>query len=647
MAVFPLQTSNVFSYTFAGHLGQGVSYLQASNNNPIFNIGGRSWTIECWFKPVGLGYHWVGGASYGAIFSKRLGATATSSYFGYIQAESNRIGFYNGTEYVSQTTLSPNTWNHIAWVFNQGANVRIFVNGLNVMTTTAVTSVVNNEARFYIGKNDNENNQIVGDISNFRITLGQALYSGESFNVSTYPVQLPNNAIGPHAGGANVAASLTGNVIFLTCNDQIIKANGNTVIDGFTSVGLVTPHFVDTTELQNFSYYFPGNTVTQAQNSTVLVTNTTNSLNLNTDFTIETWFYPQTNTGVLLERGYAGIGNNNASYILIWDTPNNNINFAVANANNAAYSLGSLTGETGSLGAPVMNAWNHIAVTRTGNTYRGFLNGALTFTPGTNANTPYAALGRGLTIGGMFNSGQTYATGIPSNTISGFISNLRIIRGNSVYNAAFTPSTTRLPVVTNTILLTALTPTFQDLSGNHSIAANGQSEITFSPATPFLANSVINANATSSMTTNYGVGQELIKIYDTYNFVRFGQTKDIYAALAQELGRMYSKFNTPLFTVSAAHNIFTLGQDQSKITDKIDTAEMAFSMPVNVYTLGQDQGRIYNKLEVGKMAFSVPLTVYTLGQDQGRIYAKQLTGPNFAYIPVGGVGSGAEYQFWS
>lgn len=646
MAVFPLQTSNVFSYTFAGQLGQGTSYLQASNNNPIFNIGGQSWTIECWFKPVGLGYRSYDGVSaWGAIFSKRLGSSATSSYLGYIQATSSRIGFYNGTEYASQTTLSPNTWNHIAWVFNQGANVRIFVNGLNVMTTTAVTSVVNNEARFYIGKNDGESNQIVGDISNFRITLGQALYSGESFNVSTYPVQLPNNAIGPHAGGANVAASLTGNVIFLTCNDQIIKANGNTLINGFTSVGDVYPHIVEPTEIKTFSYFFPGNTSTQAQNGTVLVTNTTNSLNLNTDFTIETWFYPQTNTGVLLERGYAGVGNNSASYILIWDTPNNNINFAVANANNNTYSVGALTGAAGSLGAPTLNAWNHVAVTRAGNTYRGFLNGALTFAPATNTNTPYAALGRGLTIGGMFNNGQTYATGMPANTISGFISNLRIIRGNSVYNAAFTPSTTRLPVVTNTILLTALTPAFEDLSGNHSIAANGQSEITFSPATPFLANSVINANATSSLTRNYDVGQDQGRIYNKFDFARLGQMMNIYAAVAQELGRIYDKLDIG-YAIGPRNNAFTLGQDQGKISNKLEFNR--FSMQTQIYhTLAQDQGRIYNKLDVGKMAFSVPLTVYTVGQDQGKIIAKQLSRTDFAYIPVGGLGSGAEYQFWS
>ena len=621
MAVVRPQTSNVFSYTFAGQLGQGTSYLQASNNNPIFNIGGQSWTIECWFKPVGAGLRSADVGPWGAIFSKRLGATATSSYLGYIQATTNRIGFYNGTEYASQTTLSPNTWNHIAWVFNQGANVRIFVNGSNVMTTTAVTSVVNNEARFYIGKNDGENNQIVGDISNFRMTVGQALYSGESFNVSTYPVQLPNNAVGSHAGGANVAASLTGNVIFLTCNDQVIKSNGNTTINGFTHVGFVYPHVVDTNEVQNFSYFFPGNASSRGQNGTVLVTSTTNSLNLNTDFTIETWFYPQTNTGVLLERGYAGVGNNSASYILLWDTPNNNINFAVANANNVAYSVGSLTGAAGSLGAPTINSWNHIAVTRAGNTYRGFLNGALTFNPGTNANTPYAALGRGLTIGGMFNSGQIWTLGIPANTISGYISNLRVIRGNSVYNAAFTPAQTQLPNVTNTSVLTALTPIFQNLAEPGNIVQSaGMDQITVSTFSPFTANAVANANATTAILVNPATGDTQGKIYNKFDYQNFGQVINIYPALGFRQGRIYNKFDY-----------------------------QSFGQMVNIYpAIGFRQGRIYDKIESAEFAMSVPI-YNAVGQDQGRIYDK-IESAEFAYIPTGGVGGptgNIEYQFWS
>ena len=618
MAVVSLQTSNVFSYTFSGHGNTHFNCITV-NPHPSLNLGGANWTIECWIKPVNPGL--AGGANWNTIFSKRSSSAGTS-YEGALTPTGGVVGYFNGANFNSTTRVSPNTWNHLAYVFNNGANLRIYLNGSNVLTTTAVTTTVDRDAPLQIGIHNlaSFTQQYFGDISNFRIIKGQAIYSGESFLVSAFPVQLPNNAIGPHAFGPNVAASLTGNVVLLTCNDQIIKSNGNTTFN-ITTSGFVYPHSVDTTELQNFSYRFPGNTASLGQNGAVLVTSTTNSLNLNTDFTIETWFYPQTNTGVLLERGYAGVGNNSASYILLWDTPNNNINFAVANANNVAYSVGSLTGAAGSLGAPTINAWNHIAVTRAGNTYRGFLNGALTFTPGTNANTPYAALGRGLTIGGMFNNGQTYSAGIPSNTISGFISNLRVIRGNSVYNAAFTPAQTQLPNVTNTILLTALTPVFQDLIGSHVIAANGTDQITFSTFSPFTANAVANANTTTAILVNPATGDTQGKIYNKFDYQNFGQVINIYPALGFRQGRIY---------------------------DKIESAEFVMSVPI-YNALGQDQGRIYDKIDSALFVSSVPIIYNTLGQDQGRIYDK-IDSALFAYIPTGGVGGptgNIEYQFWS
>jgi hypothetical protein len=590
MAVVSLQTSNVFSYTFSGHGNTHFNHIVVANNTPVLNLGGQSWTVECWLKPINRG---VNGA-YASVFNKRRGTGGTNgtdiSYLGYLGA-TGFVSYYNGTNFESGRTLLPNTWNHVAWVFNQGANLRIFINGTNVLTSTAVTAVNNIDSAFHIGGNGtNDNSQYFGDISNFRIVRGQALYSGD-FNISKFPVQLPNNAVGYHAGTTNVAASLTGNVVLLTCNDDTIKTDGNTPIQLNTN-GYVYPHVVETLELQNFSYAFPANAT--PGNRTVLVTSVNNSLNLNTDFTIETWYYPTTNTGVLLERGYAGVGNNNASYILLWDTTNNNLNFAVANANNAAYSVGSLTGPTGSLGSPTINAWNHIAVTRAGNSYRGFLNGNLNLNL-TNANTPYAALGRGLTIGGMFNSGQTHATGIPSNTINGFISNLRIIRGNSIYNAAFTANTTQALNVTNTVLLTGLTPSLIDLTDIHTIATNGMSQITFSTFSPFTANAVSNANGSSPILVNAASGGDLFRIYNKFNYQDFGQMVNIY---------------------------HTVGEDQGRIYDKIESSEFAMSVPV-YNTIGQDQGRIYDKIESAE----------------------------FAYIPVGGAGGGVtgniEYQFWS
>lgn len=590
MAVVSLQTSNVFSYTFSGHGNTHFNHIVIANNTPVLNLGGQSWTIECWLKPINRGINGL----YGAIFSKRRGAGSTNgtdvSYLGYLDTN-QFVSYFNGTGYISTRRLTPNTWHHVAWVFNQGANLRIFVDGSNVLTTTAVTAVSNIDSAFHIGFNPGENSQFFGDISNFRLIRGQALYSGD-FNISKFPVQLPNNAVGYHAGTTNVAASLTGNVVLLTCNDHTIKTNGNTTIQLNTN-GYVYPHVVETLELQNFSYSF-GSTVS-AGNADVLISNTSNSLNLNTDFTIETWYYPTTNAGVLLERGLGDVVNNNASYIILWDRVNNNLNFASASSNSAAsgYAVGSLTGPTGSLGSPTLNAWNHIAVTRAGNSYRGFLNGNLNLSI-TNANTPYGAPSRGLTIGGMFPPSQAFG-GIPSNTISGFISNLRIIRGNSIYNAAFTANTTQLSNVTNTVLLTALTPLIEDASGTLILTRNGTSQIISSTFSPFTANAVSNANGSSPILVNSASGGDLFRIYNKFNYQDFGQMVNIY---------------------------HTVGQDQGRIIDKIEAAEFAMSVPV-YNTVGQDQGRIYDKIESAE----------------------------FAYIPVGGAGGGVtgniEYQFWS
>lgn len=613
MPTYALQSSNVFSYSFPNPGNTHFHCIQI-NNQSALNLSATNWTIECWIKPTG-DY-----SGHNAIFTKRIGTSVSSSYQGYLGITNGVVGYYNGAVHQSSYRLTSNVWSHVAWVFNNSANLQIYVNGTRIFANTGVTSVTEVDTELLLGAVKTGNEGFKGQLSNFRIIKGQAIYT-DNFNISTFPVNLPNNAIGPATG--NVAGSLTGNVVLLTCKDQIIKAEGN-VTHNLYANGVVTPQIVDPTELQNFSYQFYGNTGS-GQNGTVLVTSTTNSLNLNADFTIETWYYPTTNTGVLLERGYAGVGNNNASYILIWDTPNNNINFAVANANNAAYSVGALTGAAGSLGAPTLNAWNHIAVTRAGNTYRGFLNGALTFTPATNANTPYAALGRGLTIGGMFNNGQTYATGIPANTISGHISNLRIIRGNSIYNAAFTVSnTSQLLNLTNVILLTGMSPAFEDLSGNHTLAQNGMNQITFSTNSPIRANSQINANATVGFSTNYSIGLRS-KVDNKFNYQNFGQMINIYA---------------------------TVGQRQTRIRDKFDVEKFAFTLPFSVYTLGQRQRQISDKFDCGKFAFSTPVNIYTVGQKGGRTYAKQLTRSDFAYLPFGSSANNAasaniEYQFWS
>lgn len=581
MAKVALQTSNTFSYSFA-NTNISQSYL-AIPTHPSLNLSGGNWTIECWIKSIPIFN------STQVIFNKGPIGGGVSSYCGQLQLSSGGfVSFYNGTNYNSTTRPAANVWTHIAWVFYNGANLTYYVNGTNVFSTTAVTSIVDSSGPLLIGNYSPfaSAQPYLGQISNFRIIKGQAIYNG-NFIISTTPFNLPNNAIG--LSGTNVAASLTGNVVFLTAQNDIFKDNGNSNLTIYKS-GEVYPQSIPTTELQTFSYFFPSNT--SGGNASVIATNSTNSLNLNADFTIEMWYYPTSNSGIVLERGLGGITNNTASYVLAWDTANNNLNFAVANANNTTYSLGSITGSAGSLGSPTINAWNHIAVTRSTNTWRGFLNGSLNLNVATNSNTPYFPAGRGLTIGGAWANGAAYGANTPSNTINGYISNLRIVRGNSLYNAAFTTPTTILGNVTNTVLLTGITPVYEDLSGVHAVAANGMSTVSFSPLNPFpTANSINDANAAN---------------------VSFGTS-----ARGYRQGRIYNKFNY---------------------------ANFALATPVYT-TAGKRQGRIYNKVNYANFALAVPI-YNSAGKRQGRIYNKS-SYTNFAYIPSGGNNLPPQYEFWS
>jgi hypothetical protein len=95
----------------------------------------------------------------------------------------------------------------------------------------------------------------------------------------------------------------------------------------------------------------------------------------------------------------------------------------------------------------VANAWTHVAVTRSGTTLRLFINGVLDTTV-----TSYSY---------DFNNTGTFYIGVygngGSNQYSGYLSDVRCVKGSAVYTSAFTPPTAPLTAITNTQLLTNFT----------------------------------------------------------------------------------------------------------------------------------------------------------------------------------------------
>lgn len=127
-----------------------------------------------------------------------------------------------------------------------------------------------------------------------------------------------------------------------------------------------------------------------------------------------------------------------------------------------------------------INAWVHIAYSRSGTTTRIFING--TQTHSFTDNTNYSSQGTGAYLG------RNLGTGSPQ-YFPGYISNLRIVKGTALYTSAFTPSTTPLTAVTNTSLLTFQSNRFIDNSTNAlTLTPSGTPSVqSFSPFAPTAA----------------------------------------------------------------------------------------------------------------------------------------------------------------
>jgi hypothetical protein len=156
------------------------------------------------------------------------------------------------------------------------------------------------------------------------------------------------------------------------------------------------------------------------------------------------------------------------------------------------FTAGSSLTSTGTIPS---NSWVHIAVTRQSNTVRIFINGALdssaTFANGSSASSTVLYLANGTTGGGLLN---------------GYMSNARIVKGNAIYTAAFTPSSTALTAIAGTTLLTCQSNRFLDASTNVTMIPTGAPTVeSFSPFNPAAeySTTTVGGSAYFNGTTDY------------------------------------------------------------------------------------------------------------------------------------------------
>ena len=431
-------TFNPFNITNTGTSGSAYfdgtgDYLNIANNSAL-GIGSGNFTIEFWvnFNSV---------SSYPVLFDFRSAQPQAAPTI-YLNNDSRFNYLFNSGTPVAfgPNPLVVGTWYHFAWV-RSGTTHAIYVNGQSQATFTdaagVASSALNIGARQAVSVQDYFN----GYISDFRFVKGTAVYTA-NFTPPTQPLTAVANTSlltlqykQPHNNHSFFDSST---------NNHLITRSGN------TTQGTFSP-FSQT----GWGNYFDG-----ANGSNLSIANSS-SLDQSGDFTQEAWYC----------RTGDGFGNIDVVFI------KNITNFAYINIDQSTgivtanqHNVGTLiTGST----ATVRGVWYHIALTRSSNSLKLFVNGVQegsTVTYSTNTT----------------GSATSYIGGFPAaHATAGYLSNLRVTN-TAVYTSNFTPSTTPLTAISGTQLLTCQSNRFLDASSNNfTITRNGDVRVVaFSPFNP-------------------------------------------------------------------------------------------------------------------------------------------------------------------
>lgn len=252
--------------------------------------------------------------------------------------------------------------------------------------------------------------------------------------------------------------------IYFNLTTLLLSGNANTFVsDASTNRFPVT--VVGDTRPSNFSPYLTGWSNQFDGSGDFLSFTGSPGTTLTADFTVEAWIYLNS---VSVAQPILCIGDSIANPgILLYFANDSKLSLAYAGAR-------QLTGAT----SVTANSWNHVAFVRSGSTITAYLNGVSqgTVTNSATFSGTTTVIGREIynnAVGGQF---------------SGYISNLRIVKGTAVYTNNFTPPTQPLTVIAGTSLLTCADNRFVDDSANNfTITPNGDVAVrSFSPFTESL-----------------------------------------------------------------------------------------------------------------------------------------------------------------
>jgi hypothetical protein len=361
----------------SGYFDGNGDYLSLPSSQTNLQPESGNFTLEFWY------YTSVTPSGYINLFSYGAGGNALRLFL----YTTNSLTVWTGSSLLitANNVHVANAWNHVA-IVRSGTTLTIYVNGVNVGTN-------NNNSTNYVGNLniafEDGQASLTGYISNFRLIKGTAVYTS-AFTPPTAPLT--------NIANTSLLCNFTNAGIF----DQTAKTVLETVGDAKVSTA---------------QYKYGTGSIAFDGTGDFLTVPASPLWIMSSDWTMEAWIYPTSVTGVrvLIDTRNRLQVTSPVMYI-------NGTSLVIDTGGAAVVSAGTIT----------INTWQHVAATRSGNSWRLFINGTQVGSTGTNS-TAYS-VGYGCCIGSSY-SNEAYV---------GYIDDLRITKGYARYTSNFTAPTSAL-----------------------------------------------------------------------------------------------------------------------------------------------------------------------------------------------------------
>jgi hypothetical protein len=401
-------TGDAHAGTFSPYRSGGYStYFDGSGDYLTTTgtaIGTGDFTLEAWIYTASF-------SNYRTIFTNRGSSNSTSNFVLGVDSAAQVYLYSNNFLITSSSTLSANTWHHVALVRNgtgSGSTV-LYIDGSSVGSA----DVSNNfsDTAYDIGGDTVDSYHWNGYISDLRVNIGTAIYTSAFTPPTKRLTAITNTSL------------LTCHLPYISdgsTNDHSITINGDPETKPFSPYDYNEYSATD----NGGSVYFDGSGDYISIPHASLPAPSTDS------FCVEfwaMWTQPHTASTVQVSK----FTTSNHGYELVYSQASSGYIFQGGD-NHSMRIVSSYV--------PEINVWHHIAGVRDGSNARLYINGKLRGTD-TSAGASFVNPAVDLTVGAR-----------PGGTLphTGYISDVRYVHGNPVYTAEFTPPTAPLSTITNT-----------------------------------------------------------------------------------------------------------------------------------------------------------------------------------------------------